>query len=190
MNQSKVLIIAEAGVNHNGDLNQAIELIDVASKAGADVVKFQTFTAEKLVTKSAKKANYQSQNISNADDNQYKMLKSLELSKSDHSELIDASKKRGINFLSTAFDEEGIDYLDSLDLPFFKSPSGEITNYPYLKRLAQKGRPVILSTGMSNMQEVKDAVNVLLTHGLKKKDITIPGSTRPGDIRLGLIQQK
>lgn len=173
MKVSSVLIIAEAGVNHNGDIDQAIELIDVASQAGADVVKFQTFTAEKLVTKSAKKASYQSQSIDDTSDTQFNMLKSLELSKSDHKVLIDECKKRGIQFLSTAFDEEGIDYLDNLNLPFFKSPSGEITNYPYLKRLAQKGRPVFLSTGMANMQEVKDAVDVLLTHGLKKKDVTI-----------------
>lgn len=173
MKESSVLIIAEAGVNHNGDIDQAIELIDVASKAGADVVKFQTFTAERLVTRSAKTASYQSQSIDDTDGTQYNMLKSLELSTSDHKVLIDACKKRRIQFLSTAFDEEGIDYLDSLNLPFFKSPSGEITNYPYLKRLAQKGRPVVLSTGMANMKEVKDAMDVLLTHGLTKKDITI-----------------
>ena len=134
MKLDKVLIIAEAGVNHNGDLEKAIELIDVASKAGVDIVKFQTFKADKIVSKKAKKATYQSENIGDDDDNQYNMLKSLELSEKDHSTLIQECKKRDIQFLSTAFDVDGIDFLNNLDLPFFKSPSGEITNYPYLKR--------------------------------------------------------
>ncbi len=173
MKLDKVLIIAEAGVNHNGDLQKAIELIDVASRAGVDIVKFQTFKADKIVSKSAKKAKYQSENIGDDDDNQYNMLKSLELSDGDHATLIQECKKRDIQFLSTAFDVDGIDFLNNLDLPFFKSPSGEITNYPYLKRLAGKGKPVVLSTGMANMEEVKAAIQVLTEHGLAKKDITV-----------------
>jgi len=173
MKLDKVLIIAEAGVNHNGDLQKAIELIDVASKAGVDIVKFQTFKADKIVSKAARKAKYQSENIGDEDDSQYNMLKSLELSKEDHATLIKECEKRDIQFLSTAFDVDGIDFLDDIGLPFFKSPSGEITNYPYLKRLAEKRKPVILSTGMADMQEVNEAVGVLLKHGLTKKHITV-----------------
>lgn len=173
MKSDKVLIIAEAGVNHNGEIQKAIELIDVASKAGVDVVKFQTFKADKIVSKRAKKAKYQSENIGDDDDNQYNMLKSLELSEEDHYRLIQECDKRGIQFFSTAFDVDGIDFLDRLGMPFFKSPSGEITNYPYLKRLAEKGKPVILSTGMADLHEVKNALEVLLKYGLHKDDITV-----------------
>lgn len=169
----QVLIIAEAGVNHNGDMDKAIELITVAADAGADVVKFQTFKADNIVSKTAKKATYQFENIGNDDNNQYAMLKSLELSDEDHSRLIDECKKKGIQFLSTAFDTDGIDFLATFDLPFFKSPSGEITNYPYLKRLAEKRKPVMLSTGMADMDEVKAAVRVLTDHGLSKELITV-----------------
>lgn len=173
MKLDKVLIIAEAGVNHNGDINMAIELIDVASKAGVDIVKFQTFKANKIVSMAAKKAKYQSANIGDGDDSQYNMLKSLELSEDDHTTLIHECEKRGIQFLSTAFDVDGIDFLESIGMPFFKSPSGEITNYPYLKRLAEKGKPVVLSTGMADLEEIKAAVKVLTDHGLNKKDITL-----------------
>lgn len=169
----RVYIIAEAGVNHNGDKQKAIELIDAAYQAGADAVKFQSFKADKLVSKAAKKAHYQSENMGNGDNSQYNMLKSLELTEEDHVTLIKECEKRGIQFLSTAFDADGIDFLDKLGLPVFKSPSGEITNYPYLKRLAEKGKPVILSTGMANMEEVKSAVKILTNHGLDKKDITV-----------------
>lgn len=173
LNKDKVFIIAEAGVNHNGDILKAIELIKVASLAGVDAVKFQSFKADKLVSKTAKKAKYQIENIGDNDDNQYNMLKTLELSEEDHFTLIDECKKRNIKFFSTAFDVEGIDYLDSLGLSLFKSPSGEITNYPYLKRLAEKGKPVILSTGMADMEEIEAAVNVLVNNGLSKDVITI-----------------
>jgi N-acetylneuraminate synthase/N,N'-diacetyllegionaminate synthase len=168
-----VYIIAEAGVNHNGDLEKAIELIDAASQAGADAVKFQSFKADKLVSKTAKKAKYQAANIGDDDDSQYNMLKLLELSEKDHHTLIEQCERRGIQFLSTAFDVDGIDFLDGLKLPFFKSPSGEITNYPYLKRLAEKGKPVLLSTGMADMSEVKNAISVLTKYGLTKRDITV-----------------
>ena len=173
MKLDKVLIIAEAGVNHNGDLQKAIELIEVASKAGVDVVKFETFKADKIVSKTARKAKYQTENMGDDDDSQYNMLKSLELSEEDHHRLMKQCDKRGVQFFSTAFDVDGIDFLDKLGMPFFKSPSGEITNYPYLKRLAEKGKPVILSTGMADMKEVKAAVDVLMKHGLAKQDITV-----------------
>lgn len=172
-NAEYVYIIAEAGVNHNGDLGKAIDLIKVANQAGVDAVKFQSFKADKLVSKTAKKAKYQSENIRDGDNSQYNMLKSLELSEEDHAILIQECQKRGIQFLSTAFDVDGIDYLDQLGIPFFKSPSGEITNYPYLRRLAEKGKPVILSTGMATLQEVEEAMNVLIKYGLKKSMITV-----------------
>ncbi len=173
MNTDKVIIIAEAGVNHNGQIKKAIELIDVAAKAEVDFVKFQTFTADKIVHKSVRKTKYQSDNIGDDNISQYDMLKSLELSEDDHHILIQECKKRGIQFLSTAFDVEGVDFLDQLGLPLFKSPSGEITNYPFLKRLAEKGKPIILSTGMATIQEVKDAIGVLLKYGLNKSLITV-----------------
>ena len=169
----KVLIIAEAGVNHNGDINMAIKLIEAAAEAGVDIVKFQTFKADKMVSRKARKANYQSENTGDEDDSQYNMLKSLELSEQDHHILIQECRLRGVQFLSTAFDVDGIDFLDNLGLPFFKSPSGEITNYPYLRRLAEKGKPVILSTGMASLQEVKDAIKVFKEYGLDNNDLTV-----------------
>ncbi|MFK8060267.1 MAG: N-acetylneuraminate synthase [Polaribacter sp.] len=169
----KVIIIAEAGVNHNGDLKQAKKLIDVAALAKVDYVKFQTFKSEKIVSPNAKKAEYQSKNIGDNDNSQFKMLKKLELSDQDHIELINYCKIKNIKFFSTAFDLDGIDYLDSLDFDIFKIPSGEITNYPYLKRIAQKNKPVILSTGMSNLIEIEDAINVLVKFGSEKSDITV-----------------
>ncbi|GAA5521899.1 N-acetylneuraminate synthase [Aliifodinibius salicampi] len=173
MNSNKVIIIAEAGVNHNGDRRTAEKLIKVAAEAGADFVKFQTFNADKIVSRKAKKAEYQSNNVESGSDDQYSMLKSVELSDEDHQFIIKKCEENNIRFLSTAFDEDGIDYLDQLGLPFFKSPSGEITNYPYLRKLGQKGKPVILSTGMATMQEVKDAISVLNEFGLKKEDLTV-----------------
>lgn len=170
---SKVLIIAEAGVNHNGDIQLAKRLIDVASEAGVDIVKFQTFKADKLVSIDAKKAEYQTKNIGDNDDSQYNMLKNLELSHDDHVELIAHCKGKNIQFFSTAFDTEGLEYLNSLGFERFKVPSGEITNYPYLKKLAEIGKPVILSTGMANMQEIEAAVNVLTSDSLTKEDITV-----------------
>jgi len=167
----KVIIIAEAGVNHNGDINLAKEMIDVAKTAGVDYVKFQTFTAKDLANKDAKKANYQLTN--NNDTSQYKMLKNLEISFQDHLTLIDYCKQRKIKFFSTAFDNNGLDFLNSLNFKFFKIPSGEITNYPYLKKLSIIGKPVILSTGMSNKEEIKQALNILTSNNLKIHDITI-----------------
>lgn len=173
MKLEKVLIIAEAGVNHNGDIDKAIELIEVASQSGADIVKFQTFSADKVVSRAAHKAKYQLDNTADGDNSQFKMLKSLELSEEDHKILINECAKRKIKFLSTAFDIYSIEFLDKLRLPFFKIPSGEITNYPYLKCLAKKRKPVILSTGMATMEEIKDAVGVLTEHGIDKNKIIV-----------------
>ncbi|MCZ8022772.1 MAG: N-acetylneuraminate synthase [Cyclobacteriaceae bacterium] len=170
---SKVVIIAEAGVNHNGDLDKAKALIDVAAESGADYVKFQTFKAEKLVSKSAIKADYQKRNINDGDDSQYAMLKRLELSEEHHSILKDYSQSRHIKFLSTAFDEESILFLNQLGIDLFKIPSGEITNYPYLVTIAKQLKPVILSTGMATYQEVEEAIKVLVNHGLSKDKLTV-----------------
>lgn len=171
---SHVLIIAEAGVNHNGSVEIAKRMIDKAVEAGADVIKFQTFKSEKLVSKSAKQAEYQKRNIANAEnDSQLDMLKKLELTESDHNELMDYCAKKQIRFFSTAFDMESIDYLYSLHVGLWKIPSGEITNYPYLKKIAQLGEPVILSTGMCEMEDVEAALKVLTDNGLNKDKISI-----------------
>lgn len=170
---SRVLIIAEAGVNHNGDLLLARKLIEAAADAGADYVKFQTFKAENLVTKSAQKAKYQVKNIDDGDNSQYQMLKNLEMPYEWHFELRDYADSLGIKFLSTGFDEESIDFLDDLGVDLFKIPSGEITNRPYLNHIAKKGKEVIFSTGMANMQEVLDAMNVFIGEGIDKDRITI-----------------
>ena len=166
-----VLIISEAGVNHNGSMELARRLIDAAADAGVDYVKFQTFKAENLVTKDAKQAEYQQRNAQ--DDSQYAMLKKLELSQEQHYELIDYCKQRGVRFLSTAFDFESVDFLHSLNLGVWKIPSGEITNYPYLKKIAQFGEPVILSTGMSTNEDIDAAIKALCNNGLKHEQITL-----------------
>lgn len=169
----KVIIIAEAGVNHNGDIKIAKKLIDAAVDAGVDYVKFQTFKADSLVSKSAKKAEYQTVNINDGDDSQYAMLKNLELSHEDHLELMSYCTEKDINFFSTAFDVEGVNYLNNLGLSFFKIPSGEITNYPYLRAVALCGKPVVMSTGMCSEEEIKQALEVLLKFGLNKESISI-----------------
>ncbi len=167
----KVIVIAEAGVNHNGDINVAKLLVDAAANAGADYVKFQTFKAEKLVQKNAQKADYQVANTGN-NDSQFEMLKKLELTDENHYILIDYCKQKKIKFLSTAFDFESIDFLEG-KIDFYKIPSGEITNLPYLQKVAKLGLSVILSTGMATMQEVKEAVKVLIDNGVKQTDITV-----------------
>lgn len=172
MSISRTLIIAEAGVNHNGDLDLAHKLIDIAFESGVDVVKFQTFQSELLVTETAKKAEYQTSS-SLENESQYEMLKKLEISKEDHVELIAHCQRVGIEFLSTAFDMESLEFLKSLNLKRVKIPSGEITNLPYLEEIAKFGLPVILSTGMAKLGEIEDAVNVLLTNGLDRRDLTI-----------------
>jgi N-acetylneuraminate synthase/N,N'-diacetyllegionaminate synthase len=171
--KNKVIIIAEAGVNHNGDFENAKKLIEVAAKAGADYVKFQTFKADKLVSKDAQKADYQKSNLKEGSDTQYEMLKKLEMSEEWHYKLIEYAKECDIKFLSTGFDEDSIDFLDSLKIDLFKIPSGEITNKPYLEHIARKGKPVVISTGMSNLQEIKDAIDVFEKHQISKNDITI-----------------
>jgi len=170
---SKIIIIAEAGVNHNGSMDLARQLIEAAALAGADFVKFQTFKADSLVSKSAKKAEYQQKNLNDGDDSQYEMLKKLELSETMHHELIAHCNKSGIKFLSTGFDIESIDFLNKLNIPFFKIPSGEITNKPYLQHIAGKGKPVVMSTGMANLEEIKAALEVLVENGVDKNEITV-----------------
>lgn len=157
-------IIAEAGVNHNGSVEIAKRLIDAAKTCGADAVKFQTFKAEKLVTRSAEKAEYQKR-AGGAGDSQFEMLKRLELVEDDFRLLLHHCTQVGIEFLSSPFDEESADLLDSLGMATFKIPSGEITNHPFLEHVARKGKPVILSTGMSTLGEVEEAVGILRACG-------------------------
>lgn len=171
--RDKVLIIAEAGVNHNGSLEIAKRLIDEASFAGVDIIKFQTFKVEKLVSKAAKQAEYQKKNIGKGEETQYAMLKKLELSNEQHEELIAYCKSKNIRFFSTAFDMDSIDYLHSLNLGLWKIPSGEITNYPYLKKIASYKEPVILSTGMCELTDIENAINVLVGNGVSKDIITV-----------------
>ena len=167
-----VFIIAEAGVNHNGVLDLAKQLIDVAVDAGADAVKFQTFKAENLVSKNAEKADYQKE-TTDASESQFDMIKKLELDVGAHKELIAYCQEKDIMFLSTPFDHDSINLLSDFGLKIFKIPSGEITNLPYLRHIASLGKQVILSTGMSNLQEVKDALNVLINAGTLKENITV-----------------
>ena len=169
------IIIAEAGVNHNGDLEMAKQLVKVAAEAGADYVKFQTFSTDKLVTKTAKQADYQKKNLqSGENDSQYNMLKKLELSRQDHEELIATCRYYGIKFLSTAFDNENLIYLcRDLDLDYIKIPSGELTNYPYLRLAAQLNKPIILSTGMATLSEIMETVKLLEEFGGNKEELYI-----------------
>jgi len=169
---SKVFIIAEAGVNHNGSIELAKKLIDVASEAGADAVKFQTFKAEKLVSKKAIKAEYQKK-ATDSDESQFDMLKKLELDLDTHIKLIDYCKNKNIIFLSTPFDHDSISLLDSLGLEIFKIPSGEITNLPYLREIGSLSKKVILSTGMADIGEIEDALDVLVEAGTLNSDITV-----------------
>jgi N,N'-diacetyllegionaminate synthase len=169
--KNRCLVIAEAGVNHNGDVELAKRLIRVAAESGADYVKFQTFQASKLVTKTASKAKYQE--TENSSQSQYELLKSLELSKEAHESLIEHSKQVGIKFLSTGFDVDAIEMLVELGIDLIKIPSGEITNYSYLQHIGGLGKPVILSTGMSNLKEIEEALKLLETSGLNRNNITV-----------------
>lgn len=168
----KIFIIAEAGVNHNGDLAIAKKLIDAAVDSGADAVKFQTFRAEHLVNPDAPKADYQTRAMG-SNDSQYEMLRKLQLDIHDHKELIRHSIKKGIQFLSTPFDLESIDVLDKLGLEIFKVPSGEITNLPYLKKMGGLRKKIILSTGMADLGEIEDALDVLSAAGTPREEITV-----------------
>lgn len=156
----KVFIIAEAGVNHNGSLDLAKKLVDKALEAGVDCIKFQTFKSENLVSMSAQMAEYQKENLGK-DESQYKMLKELEISFEEFKELKKYCEEKNIMFLSTPFDLESCDFLNDLDMKIFKIPSGEITNLPYLRKINSFGKKVILSTGMANLNEIQDALNVL-----------------------------
>lgn len=168
----KTLIIAEAGVNHNGDINMAKKLIDIAAQAGADLVKFQTFNADRLVTQGAAKADYQMLTTNNT-ESQYDMLRKLELTESMHHELIAHCASQNIGFFSTGFDIESINLLVRLGQELFKIPSGEITNLPYLRHIGRLKKIVILSTGMSNMDEIEAAINVLEESGTNRSKITV-----------------
>ncbi|MBT7950860.1 MAG: N-acetylneuraminate synthase [Gammaproteobacteria bacterium] len=172
MSLIKTLIIAEAGVNHNGNLDQAFRLIDVAAEAGADMVKFQTFNADLLVTASASKAEYQTRSTA-IDESQHAMLRRLELTFDMHKKLISHCNSRQICFFSTGFDSQSIDMLIGLGLDKIKVPSGEITNLPYLRHVGEYGKPVILSTGMANMNEIESALNVLELAGTPREKITV-----------------
>lgn len=168
----KTLIIAEAGVNHNGDIAKAKALIDKGAEAGVDYVKFQTFKAANLVTKQAKRAAYQDKNTQD-NDSQYEMLKKLELSQAVHQELVDYCAEKGVQFLSTGFDFESLEFLAHLGITIAKVPSGEITNLPYLRKVAVLFPEVILSTGMATIDEIKEAVKVLTDNGVNKDKITV-----------------
>ncbi len=168
----RTFIIAEAGVNHNGSMELALRLVDAASQAGADAVKFQTFKAEKLVRKDAEKAAYQKKSTG-AEESQYEMLKKLELAEKDFVDLKVYCDRKGIMFLSSAFDGESAEFLNSTGMAMFKIPSGEITNLPYLRKIGSFGKPVILSTGMSYLYEVADAVAVFDACGLPRQELSI-----------------
>lgn len=186
-----VFIIAEAGVNHNGSVDLAKQLIDVASDSGANAVKFQTFKAENLVVKNTRKAEYQKQ-ATNASESQFNMIKRLELDVETHKELIAYCQEKNIIFLSTPFDHDSINLLNDLNLQIFKIPSGEITNLPYLRHIGKLNKEVILSTGMSNLQEVEDALTVLISAGTQKNNITVLHAntmypTPMGDVNLNAM---
>ena len=172
MKNLNTIIIAEAGVNHNGSLETAKNLINVAVDAGADFVKFQTFKADSIVTKKADKAGYQKK-FTKKNESHFEMIKRLELDKPAHEELISYCAQKNIQFLSTAFDHDSIELLTELNIPVFKIPSGEITNLPYLRHLGRMGKPIIMSTGMATLVEVKATMDVLIDAGLEKNDLTI-----------------
>lgn len=169
----QTIIIAEAGVNHNGKLENAFKLVDAAVAAGVDFVKFQTFKSEKLVSKNAEKADYQIDNTNNSEESQLQMLKKLELSKTDHDALINYCREKNIQFFSTAFDTDSLAYLAEIGLDMVKIPSGEITNLPYLVLAAKLFPKVILSTGMATLNEIEEAFNIFLEAGISKSNITI-----------------
>jgi N,N'-diacetyllegionaminate synthase len=173
---TKVFVIAEAGVNHNGSLELAKRLIDVAVDAGADAVKFQTFRADSLVSKTAQKAEYQKQTTAEG-ESQYDMIKRLELDEAAHRALIAHCEEKSIMFLSTPFDHESIEMLNDLGMMIFKIPSGEITNLPYLRHIGRLDKEVILSTGMADLLEVGNALGVLVDTGVPKDKITVLHAT-------------
>jgi len=169
---NNTFIIAEAGVNHNGSIKLAKKLIDIASEARANAVKFQTFKAESLVIKNAEKADYQKE-LTDKSESQYEMIKKLELDIDAHLELIEYCRIKNIIFLSTPFDLDSVELLNNLNLKIFKIPSGEITNLPYLRKIGSLGKEIVLSTGMADIGEIEDALDILIGSGSNKKDITI-----------------
>lgn len=174
MNSSRhVIIIAEAGVNHNGSMEMARQLVDAAAEAGVDYVKFQTFKADKLVTRAARQAEYQKRNIGDGADSQYEMLRKLELSEEDHRELKEYCRQKGVRFLSTAFDLESVEFLHELCPGLWKIPSGEITNYPYLRKIAGYNEEVVMSTGMSTDEDVENALLALRENGQDLEKVTL-----------------
>tara|TARA_Y100001958_G_C21209001_1_gene534881 strand:- start:498 stop:1499 length:1002 start_codon:yes stop_codon:yes gene_type:complete len=190
LKKHKTIIIAEAGVNHNGKVHLAKKLIDVASKAGADYVKFQTYDVDSLILKNTKTTEYQKKNLENV-ISQYSMLKKYQLSLKDHRVLINYTNKKKIKFLSTAFDEKSFELLNKYNLDYIKIPSGEITNYPLLQKISKSKQKVLLSTGMASVEEIKQALNVLKK---KIKDITIMHCTSDypanlKDLNLNFIQK-
>lgn len=178
----RVYIIAEAGVNHNGDINIAKRLVDAACEAGANVVKFQTFQADSIVSKYAQKAGYQL-HTTDKEETQKEMLKKLELTYDMHVELIQYCKAVGIDFLSTPFDLDSIDLLESVGMNLYKIPSGEITNLPYLRKIGSLKKPVIMSSGMSTMEEVKEAVKILKENGAKDVSVLHCNTQYPTPVR-------
>ncbi|GAG16309.1 unnamed protein product, partial [marine sediment metagenome] len=169
---NKVFIIAEAGINHNGSVEIAKKLVDAAVRAGADAVKFQTFKTKSVVSRYAPKAEYQKRNT-NKGEAQFEMIKRLELDKNAHQQLVKYCNQKGIIFLSSPFDLESIDLLNELGLGIFKIPSGEISNFPYLRKIGALNKKVIISTGMANLKEIKEALDVLIASGTKKENITV-----------------
>lgn len=172
MNFNKVLIIAEVGVNHNGDLKTALKLVKEAKKAGADIVKFQTFISEELASNKAKLVDYQKENLKKL-NNQKAMLTSLELSDEDMNQIIEQCKKLDIEYLTTAFDNKSLEKIIKLNLKRFKIPSGEITNLPYLRKIASLKKPIIISTGMADLDEVSWVLNKIMEGGVKKEQVTV-----------------
>lgn len=166
-NQKKVFIIAEAGDNHNGDYDTALKLVDKAVEAGADCVKFQTFVTERVISKLAEKADYQKESTGTG-ESQYEMVKKLELSFEQFRQIKKYCEQKKIMFLSTPFDLESIDFLQEIDIPFWKIPSGEITNLPYLEKIAHTGKDIIMSTGMCTMEEIQKAIDILKKNGAGK----------------------
>lgn len=191
-NLKHTIIIAEAGVNHNGDIAMAKQLIDVAAAAGADYVKFQSFKAESLVSEKAALAEYQKANTKNEVKSQYEMLKQLELSEASHFELKTYAESKQIKFLSTAFDVDYVHFLNQLGIDFFKVPSGEITNLPYLETIASTKLPVIISTGMADLKEIEEAIQVFLNAGYSKSEIIVlhcntQYPTQPEDVNMNAM---
>ena len=170
--KKSVFIIAEAGVNHNGSIRLAKKLIDIASYSGADAVKFQTFKTENVLTKKAKKAEYQNK-TTDASESQFNMIKKLELGMGAHKELIKYCENKNIILLSTPFDIDSINMLSDLNVKFFKIPSGEVNNLPYLRHIGSLKKSIILSTGMSTLHEIKDALDILIDSGTPIKNITV-----------------